>query len=160
MPGVAGRSGRKPKPTQKKVAAGNPGKRALNHDEPDFGEVTNIDPPEWIDGYAKDMWERVMPLLCKQQILQLTDIHNVELFCMAYKNWRLAQEEVAKNGVVVMGAEGGPVKNPALTAVNEATRQMATFGAMLGLDPSSRSRLTGGTRKKPSNPFGALLGNG
>jgi len=160
MPGVAGLSGRKPKPTRKKIAAGNPGKRELNQDEPDFGDVTNIDPPEWIDSYAKDMWERVMPLLCAQQILQPTDIHNVELFCIAYKNWRMAQEDVAKNGIVVMGAEGGPVKNPALTAANEATRQMATFGAMLGLDPSSRSRLTGGSKKESSNPYVPLLRNG
>ncbi|SAL65530.1 hypothetical protein AWB68_03630 [Caballeronia choica] len=58
MSGVAtvpGR-GRKPKPTARKIAAGNPGKRMLNKDEPDFGSVTNLDPPEWIKGYAAEMW--------------------------------------------------------------------------------------------------------
>jgi P27 family predicted phage terminase small subunit len=157
MPGVAGRSGRKPKPTQRKIAAGNPGKRALNKEEPDFGAVTNVDSPEWITGYARDMWERVVPLLCKQQVLQMTDLHNVEVFCGAYGNWRMASEEVAKHGIVVSGAQGGPVKNPALTAVNEAARQMATYGALLGLDPSSRARLVGGGKKKPDNEFAALL---
>ena len=157
MPGIAGRSGRKPKPTQRKIAAGNPGKRALNKEEPDFGGVTNVDPPEWIIGHARDMWERVVPLLCTQKVLQMTDLHNVEIFCNAYGNWRSAQEDVARNGIVVAGSQGGPVKNPALTAINEAARQMATFGAMLGLDPSSRVRLTGGGNKKPENPFGALL---
>jgi phage terminase small subunit len=63
---VPGR-GRKPKPTARKIAAGNPGKRALNKDEPDFGLVTNIEPPEWIAGEARDMWERVVPLLCGQK---------------------------------------------------------------------------------------------
>ncbi|RFP32428.1 phage terminase small subunit P27 family [Duganella sp. BJB476] len=149
--------GRKAKPTARKKAAGNPGKRALNDDEPDFGMVVNIDPPEWIVGTARDMWLRVTPLLCKQKILQVTDLHNVEAFCMAYGNWRMAAIDVAKNGVVVEGATGGPIKNPALTVINESARQFATFGAMLGLDPGSRARLTGVGKKKEDNPFAKLI---
>lgn len=158
MPGVAGRSGRRPKPVARKEAAGNPGKRQLNTQEPDFGLVTNIDPPEWLDPLAVEMWERVAPLLCKQKILQFTDLHNVEIFCAAYGNWRRAQEQLAREGPVVEGAQGGPVKNPAATVVKEAAGQMATFGAMLGLDPSSRQRLIGPKRKNAGNPFADLLG--
>ncbi|PUA17274.1 phage terminase small subunit P27 family [Glaciimonas sp. PCH181] len=157
MPGVAGRSGRKAKPTQRKIAAGNPGKRALNAREPDFGEVADIDPPEWILGCGRDMWLRIVPLLCQQKVLQTTDLHNVEIFCMAYNTWRLSVIDVANNGVVVEGATGGPIKNPALTAQNEASRQMATFGGLLGLDPTSRQRLIGGGKKKADNPFGKLI---
>ncbi|VWB15979.1 hypothetical protein BLA14095_00459 [Burkholderia lata] len=158
MPGVAGRSGRRPKPVARKEAAGNPGKRQLNTQEPDFGLVTNIEAPEWLDDVAVEMWERVAPLLCKQKILQFTDLHNVEIFCAAYGNWRRAQEQLAKEGPVVMGAQGGPVKNPAATVVKEAAGQMATFGAMLGLDPSSRQRLIGPKKKNAGNPFADLLG--
>lgn len=86
MPGVAGRSGRRPKPVARKEAAGNPGKRQLNTQEPDFGLVTNIAPPEWLDPVAVEMWERVASLLGKQKILQFTDLHNVEIFCAAYGN--------------------------------------------------------------------------
>jgi P27 family predicted phage terminase small subunit len=159
MAGVPGRSGRRAKPTAKKELAGNPGKRALNKDEPDFGLVENIDAPEWIVAEARDMWERVVPLLCSQKILQMTDLHIVELFCSAYANWRVAQADVVRNGPVVLGAQGGPTKNPAATVVKESASQMATFGAMLGLDPSSRQRLMGGGKKKTDNPFGALLGS-
>ncbi|WP_175692694.1 phage terminase small subunit P27 family [Burkholderia ambifaria] len=158
MPGVAGRSGRRPKPVARKEAAGNPGKRQLNTQEPDFGLVTNIEPPEWLDDFAVEMWERVAPLLCKQKILQFTDLHNVEIFCAAYGNWRRAQEQLAREGPVVIGAQGGPVKNPAATVVKEAAGQMATFGAMLGLDPSSRQRLIGPKKKSGGNPFADLLG--
>jgi P27 family predicted phage terminase small subunit len=158
MPGVAGRSGRKPKPSAKKELAGNPGKRQINKLEPDFGRVTNIDPPEWLAQDARDMWERVAPLLCSQNVLQLTDLHNLEIFCSAYGNWRIAQFELTANGPVVMGAQGGPVKNPAATVVKEAAGQMATFGAMLGLDPSSRQRLMAPKKKGQGNPFAALLG--
>lgn len=144
---VAGR-GRKPKPSARKIAAGNPGKRVINKEEPDFGLVVDIEAPEWIIGAAKEMWERVAPPLLKQKVLQITDLHNLEAFCMAYGNWRAASTHIAANGLVVEGATGGPVKNPALTAMAEATKQMVTFGSMLGLDPASRQRLTGGGKKK------------
>ena len=76
---------------------------------------------------------------------------------MAYENYRKCQQEIVENGVTVQGAMGGPIKNPALTGINEAMKQMATFGAMLGLDPSSRQRLTGNQDKKKTNSFASVL---
>lgn len=154
---VPGR-GRKPKPTARKIAAGNPGKRALNKDEPDFGAVQNIDPPEWIQAEARDMWERIVPPLCAQKILQITDLHIVEKFCASYRNWRVAQADLDANGPVVMSAQGSPIKNPAATVVNEAAAKMASYGALLGLDPASRQRLVGAKPKTPDNPFAKLIG--
>lgn len=151
---VPGR-GRKSKPQEQKKASGNPGKRPLNIHIPEFTEITNIDVPEYMTDleFAPIMWRSIVPELCAQKILRITDMHNVEAFCMAYENWRKAQRSVAYEGIVVSGAMGGPIKNPALTASNEAARQMAMFGAMLGLDPSSRARLTGAGQKKKGNAF-------
>lgn len=159
MPGVAGRSGRRPKPTAQKALAGNPGKRALNKDEPDFSLVTNVDPPEWLSENARRIWQMIVPQLCAAKVLALTDLHNVEAFCTAYGNWRLAQDSVQEFGIVVTSAMGSPIKNPALTAANEAMRQIVTFGSMLGLDPASRSRIIGGKQPESSNPFTDLLGS-
>lgn len=157
MPGVAGRSGRRPKPTAQKALAGNPGKRALNKDEPDFSKVTDIDPPDWLSENASRVWRMIVPQLCAAQVLALTDLHNVEAFCTAYGNWRLAQDSINEFGIVVQSAQGSPIKNPALTAANEAMRQMVTFGSMLGLDPASRSRIIGNNKAEPTNPFAELL---
>lgn len=158
MAGVAGRSGRKPKPTSRKVAAGNPGKRALNKNEPDFDQVVNIDPPEWLEGAGRELWETLAPQLCKQLVLQATDVQNLEAYCAAYGRFRLGQQSITKDGITVPGASGSPVKNPAATVINEAVKQMATYGAMLGLDPSSRQRLTGPKKPGAGNPFARLLG--
>jgi P27 family predicted phage terminase small subunit len=157
MPGVAGRSGRRPKPTAQKALAGNPGKRALNKHEPDFSLVNDIDPPEWLSENARRVWQMIVPQLCSAKVLALTDLHNVEAFCTAYGNWRLAQDAVQQFGIVVTSAQGSPIKNPALTAANEAMRQMVTFGSMLGLDPASRTRIIGGNKPEPTNPFSDLL---
>jgi P27 family predicted phage terminase small subunit len=158
MAGAAGRSGRRPKPVAQKKLAGNPGKRALNTAAPDFGQVTNIDCPIWMGEHGRTLWEHVVPLLCGQKVLSSADVQNIEVYCDAYDRFRLAREEVRTNGVTVMGAQGGVVKNPAATVVKESVAVMATYGSMLGLDPSSRQRLTGKTKTpQDDNPFAGLL---
>lgn len=102
-------------------------------------------------------WRMVVPELLRENVLALTDLHNVEAFCLAYSNWRLAQDSVESFGIVVQSSQGSPIKNPALTAANEAMRQMVTFGSMLGLDPASRTRIIGGNKQKTTNPFAGLL---
>ncbi|KQP43923.1 phage terminase small subunit P27 family [Pseudorhodoferax sp. Leaf274] len=158
MAGAAGRSGRRPKPVAQKQLAGNPGKRALNTSAPDFGQVTNIDCPDWMGEFGRALWEHVVPMLCGQKVLSAADVQNIEVYCDAYDRFRLAREEVRTKGVTVLGAQGGVVKNPAATVVKESVAVMATYGGMLGLDPSSRQRLTGKTKDPgQANPFGALL---
>lgn len=154
---VAPGRGRKPKPTAKKELAGNPGKRQLNHAEPDFSAVVNVDAPGWMNERAQAMWEMLTPELLREKILCITDMHNVEAFCVAYDKWRMAEEAVQEHGILITTESGTVIKNPALTAANEALRQIATFGAQLGLDPSSRSRLIGSGGKQNENPFAGLI---
>lgn len=146
---VPGR-GRKPKPKSGKAVASN---------VPKFSEVVDIEPPDYMLGlkYAPMIWQSIMPELLENEMLRITDMHNVEVFCMAYATYRECQTEIAKEGVTVLGASGSPIKNPALTALNEAARQMATFGSLLGLDPSSRQRLIGGGAKDKTNSFTGVL---
>ncbi|MBF4406126.1 phage terminase small subunit P27 family, partial [Vibrio anguillarum] len=133
MAGVPGKSGRRSKPTAKKELAGNPGKRELNKSEPNFGLVTNVMCPEWLGDYGRELWETIVPLLCREKVLSGTDIQNVEVYCSAYHQFRECEDNIKQFGLVVTGATGGPIKNPALTAKNEAIKQMSSFGAMLGL---------------------------
>lgn len=152
------RSGRKAKPTQLKLVQGNAGKRAINKDEPQ-GEVLQHIPecPDWVPGEGQEAWRKLAPWLTKNRILTATDLHNLEAFCAAYGRWREAELHYAKEGPVVLGATGGPVKNPAATVINESLKQMTSFGASLGLDPASRVRLGGGGDNPQENPFAALL---
>lgn len=158
MAGVAGRSGRKPKPVERKIAAGNPGKRALNREAPQFEGVVNIDPPEWLQGPGLDLWLHLAPLLCAQQVMQATDVQNLEVYCAAYGRFRAGEKHIAEHGITALGAQGGIVKNPAATVINEARGQMATFGSLLGLDPSSRQRLLGPKKRNAGDELVAILG--
>ena len=143
--------GRKPKPNKQKELTGS---KHFNPDAVDFEPlVTYVEPPDHITGLAREMWERACPDLCKQGVLALTDLHNLEVFCQSYKRWREAQDLVEKDGLVIEGAMGGPIKNPALTAAREASSQLDQFGSNLGLNPAARGRLIGSGPTKPTNPF-------
>lgn len=141
MAGVKGKSGTKPKPNNKKVLAGS---KHVNTDAVEFDLLTGVEAPQWLGDLAKKMWETLVPHLCKENVLAVTDLHNLEAFCSAYQTFRDADEHIRTKGLVVTGATGGPVKNPSLTAKNEAMKQMSSFGSSLGLDPASRGRLIGG----------------
>lgn len=154
MPRAPGQ-GRKPKPTHLKVLAGNPGKRALKSDEPLYDAADEFDAPEWLTGLAEEKWHELAPKLAGTRVLTAVDLHNLEMFCQAYARWREAEDNIADKGVIVE-TPFGPKKNPACTIVNECARQIATFGALLGLDPSSRSRLGGGG-SKPKNSFSGVI---
>lgn len=149
---ISGR-GRKPKPTALKLLAGNPGKRKLNDQEPDFSKVTTIEPPKWLTTRASEMWQRIIPELLREKVLCLTDLHNVECFCAAYDKWRMSEEKVQEFGIIMQNSQGSPVKNPALAAANEAMSQMIKFGSTLGLNPADRSRLIGNKSSNDDNEF-------
>ncbi len=158
MAGTAGRSGRRPKPTARKALAGNPGKRALNKDEPVFTPIKGVEPPEWFAEedlpLATIMWQLTTKELCGQGLLCVTDLAVLERWCVAYEFWRRAVKNIAIQGNTITGAMGGMVKNPELTAKKEQESEMSSTGAMLGLDPSSRQRLIGlAGQKKATNPF-------
>ena len=142
--------GRKRKPNEQKVLSGS---KHANLNTIDFDKVTNIDPPEWMEGEALKKWLQICPELCKKKILAVTDIQNLEVYCSAYGDWHAAREEVENRGVLIGTVTGDLKKNPAVTAKTEAARVMSSYGAMLGLDPSSRGRLVGVTGSTRENEF-------
>ena len=102
MAGTAGRSGRRPKPTARKALAGNPGKRALNKDEPVFTPIKGVEPPEWFAEedlpLATIMWQLTTKELCGQGLLCVTDLAVLERWCVAYEFWRRAVKKYCHTG--------------------------------------------------------------
>ena len=72
---VPGR-GRKAKPKETKLVAGNPGRRPLNKNAPDFTEVIDIAPPLYFDGleYATQIWQSIVPELLKNKLLRINQV--------------------------------------------------------------------------------------
>lgn len=155
MPNAPGQ-GRKATPSKQKAATGNRGKRGANKDEPQYTAKPEYPPPDWLTAVAREKWEELAPQLAGTRVLTDVDLHNLEVFCTSYANWRAAEAEIARFGIVV-STDFGPKKNPACTVANECARRLAAFGAALGLDPSSRARLGAGNKPPATNEFNGLL---
>lgn len=62
---------------------------------------------------------------------------------MSWAAWQHEQAArlVAENGLVVMGPSGGPISNPALRAMKDASATWVRLAAEYGLTPAARLRL-------------------
>jgi P27 family predicted phage terminase small subunit len=139
--------GRKPKPSYLKILAGNPGRRPLNNREPQPTRKTPACPGH-LDREARIEWRRICKELDKVGLLTLVDRAVVAGYCQAWSRWVRAENMLRESGEVLESAEGGRYQNPWLAVANKALEQVHKFSALLGLDPSSRSRL----KASPSAP--------
>lgn len=130
--------GRKPKPTTLKLVSGNPGKRAVNRDEP------RPDPgipscPDHVHGAARGEWDRITAELAKMGLLTQPDRAAVAAYCAAYGRWVEAERLVEK---CLTYQHGGLMKvNPAVRVAHDAMVLMHKYLSEFGLSPASRTRI-------------------
>lgn len=153
-------SGRRPKLTVFKQREGNRGKRPLNDREP-IPMPGAPDCPDWLDPYAKALWEWVVPQLEQMQIVGRCDTVGLVALCQSFSHWRKADEEIARDGItyrpfVVLDNDGNVVEpddpratkavqtireNPACRVSDRERRACLDAASHLGLTPSMRSKI-------------------
>lgn len=141
--------GRPPKPTEVKRAQGNPGKRKLNEQEPDF-EKALPKPPSHLNKSARAEWKRVAQELHNKGVLTQMDRAVLAAYAQAYGRWHEAEEKVNELGFVVKTAMGNLVQNPYLSIANRAMQDMTRIAAEFGMTPASRTRVKAEGEKKKS----------
>jgi P27 family predicted phage terminase small subunit len=140
--------GRKPKPTYLKLLNGNPGKRALNEQEPK-PEAALPTPPAELCEDAKLEWERVAPLLHQLGTLCEIDRAALAAYCQAYGRWLKAERAIAimaerdqlTSGLMIKTTNGNPIQNSLVGIANRAMVDMVRYAAEFGMTPSARSRI-------------------
>ncbi len=140
------RQGRPPKPTALKLIDGNPGKRTLQADpKPPPSKPRR---PQWIVGYARTEWERVVPMLDGLGLLIAVDRTVLAAYCEAAAGLKAASTDLRKRGYLVESARGDGylIKNPSNQLLKDYARLVSTYSAMLGLSPGDRVRLSGEAR--------------
>lgn len=133
--------GRIPKPSRVKAANGNPGKRRLNDAEPTYKPGAGS-PPASLDATGKAEWRRVSKLLTATGVLTQADRGVLTMYCSAWSRWLKALVKVEETGEVLVGV-GGSYQSPWVAIANRAGDTAAKLGGLLGLDPTSRSRVSG-----------------
>ncbi|HEY0009885.1 MAG TPA: phage terminase small subunit P27 family [Tepidisphaeraceae bacterium] len=143
--------GRKPIPTAIKELNGNPGKRALNHNEPKPDAV--IPPcPKHLSLEAKKEWRRITKELHTLGIISKLDRAALAAYAQAWGRWCEAEEQLRNHGPIVRSPSGFPIQNPYLAVANKAMEQIMKISSEFGLTPSSRSRIDA----KPHTPTDEL----
>jgi P27 family predicted phage terminase small subunit len=137
--------GPRAKPTAIKQLRGVKPSR-INLDEPKL-DASDGACPEWLVDEAQEVWHTVAPMLIEHGLLSVVEEEQLAVYCTAVALHRQAAREVERDGLIVNGAMGGKVKNPALTVLREAATTIRQFAAEFGLTPSARQSIKVPTKK-------------
>lgn len=133
--------GPRPKPTHLKLIQGNPGKRAINKNEPKpIGDLRK--PPDWLSEELVKDWNHAIQDAPKG-LLKKIDSSVLETWVFAKATHRAAAMKVAELGLVTASpVKGEPMQNPYLAIVNRQAQIMLKAAGELGFTPSSRSKVS------------------
>lgn len=162
-----GKRGPPPKPTVLKLIRGNPGHQALNKHEPQPTlPVQPPEAPEFLEGFAREEWNRIIVELYRLRLVTAVDINPLAAYCESYRRWRTAVETLTEmersdpvtHGLIVKTQSGGTAPNPFVLIAQNAARNMVRYAAEFGLTPAARSRITdASSATAPVSKFDGLI---
>lgn len=150
--------GRKSKPTELKKLEGNPGKRALNNQEPK-PDVAIPECPPHLEGEARKEFERITGELMKLKIISNIDRAAIVAYCQAWSDYVQATREIKKEGEVLYSDKGNAYINPWKNIQTSALDRVLRYSAEFGMTPSSRSRIKVETPTEEDKMTNFLFGN-
>jgi P27 family predicted phage terminase small subunit len=113
--------------------------------------------PSHLDRLARAEWKRVIDELGSLGIITQLDMAVLAGYCSCYSRVVRLEAIVHKRGeVLVSDNTGQPYSSPYTAALNRALELMHKFAAELGLTPTSRPRLSTGS-KQPESDFDRLI---
>ena len=161
-------AGRRPVPTRLKLLTGNPGKRPINTLEPEPSKGTPA-MPAWLEEFpaAIKEWKRESEILDGMGILTVAEGGVLAMRAYLAAQIQEIAIEIKKEGRVAytsrMDSLGNEVmdakSNPKANQIKNLITEYRQLGSLLGLDPSSRTRLTVIDKGKKSK-FENLVGVG
>ena len=133
--------GRKPKPTNLRIAEGNREHRPLNKNEPKPQPVMPVC-PDFIDEYAREMWDTYGPMLVRLGIMTEIDGVGFIALCLEWNTYIQAKKVVKEKGAVWESKSGYRQSVPEVKIANEALNKVKALLAEFGMTPSARARLS------------------
>lgn len=104
-------------------------------------------PDELRDDNALSIWEMQSQVLIERGILSIDHCPLLMAYCNSFSLYLEAEKVIIDDGLTVSSAQGGEKKHPAINARQDALNSMIRIGSLLGLDPMSYSRMSGGGGK-------------
>ncbi len=141
--------GRKPKPTGWKILDGNPGKKKIKKNEPQFTpEVPRC--PKCLPVDARREWRRVVKELQAANLLQRVDRAALVGYCVAWAKFLAATRKIEEHGYIDHTSNGNVIQSAWTSIQSKAMEQIIKFSAEFGFTPSARTRIDGIKEPKKS----------
>ncbi len=148
--------GRKPKPTPLRLIEGNREHRTIHAENEPVPKSDAPPCPRELRGEERKCWKWLVEELRAMGTLATSDRGNMAGYCHAWGIWVKAKHklnELAAGGnqdpEVIMTEKGNWIQNPWLGIANRSMADVVKYGAFLGLDPTSRTRIK---TDKPQGP--------
>ena len=145
-----GRRGPAPKPTALRLVDGS--RRRRDHDEPVPAPALPVCPEGYGEAVAA-VFDRIVTELVVMGTAAAADRDSLACLAAAVVNHRRASELLAGTQVIVRGARGDIVRNPALAVQRDSAVLIRAFAQEFGLTPSARVGVTVRPRTDPDDPF-------
>jgi P27 family predicted phage terminase small subunit len=129
-----------------KIAAGNPGKRPLNEQEPK-PEASAGEPPSWLSSDAREIWFRLAAPMTKCGLVTRVDELALARYCTLLAMWIKATEAVqkAKSSAYTIKNKSGQIVGhrelPQMAELRRLGPQLTQLEREFGLTPASRTRV-------------------
>ena len=100
------------------------------------------DPPLYLTGLAKEIWEGRAPRLIRMGILTECDRDIFAMYCIKFARFREAEEKLKEEGEIVETPNGYLQQSPYLAIANKAYEHALKIATEFGMTPSSRSKVS------------------
>lgn len=132
--------GRPAKPTSLKLIDGNPGKRAINGQEPDPEYLNDLSPPEFLTDDAKAVWKELAQNLRNARVLTKLDVPMLQMVCESIATYRNAVKKCEQRHAK------GDISESSSIGYWEMIKSMSFKQAMaamqqFGMSPAARTRI-------------------
>ena len=134
------------KPTAEKILNGNPGRRPLPDNEPQFDGVPQM--PEWLDDDGRALWDSVVSKLTAAGVSREIDSPSLAAMCRWWSLWRRLDRQL----------NSGEMAWKDICAASAAWKQFSAIASKFGLTPVDRTKLK--VDKLPTDeddPLAAIL---
>lgn len=104
--------------------------------------------PPHLTGEARELWEKMVPLLLHEGELLSFDKEALTMMCEAWQEWRENTEAARKAGRYYRRPGGLLAVHPAYKLAERAQKQLFYFFRQFGMTPMDRMRLRSGRPPK------------
>lgn len=149
------RTGRPPQPAHLRVLAGDKRPSRARGPEP-APRALDVEPPPDLPDELRAVWDRTLAELTHMGLVTSADVDALVTYCEAVVMRRAAYKLVPSGAILIRGAKGNLVRNPALQAWRDAAAVQRSMLIEFGLSPKARADLA--TRgEADGNELDALL---